>query len=101
MELKGKVALFTCSKTSVDIVDMATGQVVQQHDAQGTHNNSTDVQKNVAAIAVSAPQHGVHVMDLKSGKVLCKFLLPNGKDARVSLSKDTLTLVVVNDTGMR
>ncbi len=100
MDLKGKLASFQCLKTTVDITDAASGQVVQQHDVQGTIGSSVTVQKNIAAIAVRAPQHGVHVMDIDSGKVLFKFVLPDGEDARVALSKDTLTLAVGTSTGM-
>jgi hypothetical protein len=99
MELKDKVALFTRDKTTVDILDIVTGEVVQQHDVQGTIGGSASVQKNIAAIAVYKPQHGVHVMDLETGVMLCKFILPNGQDARVALSKDTLTLAVGSNSG--
>ncbi len=97
--MKGKVALFTRDKTMIDIVDIATGEVQQQHKVQGILGDSASVQMNIAAMAVSAPKHGVHVMDIKSGKVLCKFVLPNGQDARVALSKDTLTLAVGTNSG--
>ncbi len=99
MELKGKVALFPCGKAMIDIVDIATGHVVRQHDVEGTIGYSASVQKNIAALAVSEPQDGVHVMDMMSRKVLCKFIFPNGNNARVALSKDTLTLAVGSSTG--
>jgi len=99
MDLSGKAALFPQDKTAIDIVDAATGDLVQQHDVEGTIQVAY-VQRNVAAVVVSNPQSGVHMMDLVSGEVLCKFILPNGEDARVTLSKDTLTLAVASDTGM-
>ncbi len=99
MDLKGKVATFSQAKAMVDIIDASSGNVVQQHDLEGTLYYSASMQRNIAAIAVSKPRHGVHVMDIKSGKVLCKFILPNGQDARVALSKDTLTLAVGSNSG--
>ncbi len=84
----------------VDIIDVATGQLVQRHDAQGNHGwGGASVQMNIAAMVVSEPQ-GVHVMDIKSGKLLYKFILPNGYNARVALSKDTITLGVASSTGV-
>ncbi len=100
MDMKGKVALFQEGKTTVDIVDMATGEVVQQHEVEGTIGFSASVQKNFAVMAVFKPQHGVHVMELVSGKLLCKFILPDGRDARVALSKDTFSLAVGSSTGV-
>jgi hypothetical protein len=101
MELKGKVAVFPCHKTMVDVIDVATREVVHQHDAQGKHfKGGAIVQKNIAVMSVSAPQHGVHVMNMKSGKLLYKFAFPDGGDARVALSKDALTLVAGTDNGM-
>ncbi len=100
MDLKGSVALFECDKTTVDIFDIATGKVVQQHEVEGTLYYGASVQRNVAAIAVSEPYHGVHLMDIMSGKVLCKFILPNGENATVTLSKDARTLAVGSSTGM-
>ncbi len=100
MDLNGKVALFQHKNTTVDIADLASGQLVKQHDVQGKIWNSVSVQRNIAAIAVYEPDHGVHVINLESGKVLCKFMLPIGDDARVALSKDALTLAVGSDTGM-
>jgi hypothetical protein len=99
MDLNGKVALFPCEKTTVDIIDVATGHVVHQHDMQGRIGCSVSVQRNMAALAVFDSQEGVHVMDIKSGKVLCKFILPDGKEAKVALSADTLTLGVGTSTG--
>ncbi len=101
MDLKGKAALFPYGKTTVDVIDVATGEVIQQHDAQGTHYiGGASIQENIAAMSVSEPQHGVHVMDIKSGKMLCKFEPPDGQDVSVALSKDAFTLVVGSDTGM-
>ena len=100
MELKGKVVLFARGRTKVDVFDAVTGQVVQQHDAQGTLGIFAVVQKNIAAMAVSAPQQGVHVIDVVSGKILCKFILPNGEDACVTLSKDAFTLGIGNSIGL-
>jgi hypothetical protein len=100
MDLKGKIALFPFLKSTVDIVDIAIGRVVQQHDVEGEIDGSASVQKNIAAMAVSDPYHGVHVIDLASGKVLLKFILPDGEDVSVALSRDTLTLAVGSDTGM-
>ncbi len=100
MDLKGKVALFPEGKYTVDITDVATGEVVQQHDVQGKIGISASVQRNVAAISVSKPQHGVHVMELVSGKLLCKFIRPKGENFRVALSKDALILGVGTYTGM-
>ncbi len=100
MDLNGKVVVFPHDETSVNIIDVATGEVLQQHDAEGTIYVGASVQKNTAAMAVSTPQHGVHVMDLVSGRVLFKLTLPNGDDARVALSKDTLTLGMGTSNGM-
>ncbi len=100
MDLKGKVALFPRGKATVVITDVATRKVVQQLEAQGTIGYSSSLQKNIAAIAVYKPHEGVHVIDIKSGKVLCKFILPYGEKARVALSKDAITLAVGNSTGM-
>jgi hypothetical protein len=94
------VAMFSEDLTTVDIFDVATGQVVHQYDVQGNLHVSASVQKNIAAMAVSAPQPGVHVINIKSGKLLSRFILPNGDNARVALSKDTITLAVGTDTGM-
>ncbi len=69
MELKGKVALFPCGKTMIDIVDIATGEVVRQHDVESTIGSSASVQRNIAAMAVDSPQPGIHVMDIKSGMI--------------------------------
>ncbi len=101
MNLKGKVALFFWGRNTVDITDIATGEEVQQHDIEGKHGwGGASVQKNIAAMVFLMPYHGVHVMNIASGKVLCRFALPSGRDARVVLSKDTLTLAVGNSTGM-
>ncbi len=99
MDLKGKVATFSQAKTTVDIIDASTGQLVRQHDLEGTLYDGASMRKNIVAMAVSKPQHGVHVMDIESGKVLCKFILPCGQDARVALSEDTLTLAVGSNSG--
>ncbi len=101
MEMKGKIALFPYYDNEVDIVDPATGGVVQKQDAEATIGlGGASVQQNIAAIAIHKPYHGVHVLNLKSGKMLCKFILPNGGNVRVALSKDTLTLAVGSDTGV-
>ncbi len=100
MDLKGKVALFQLHKTTVDITDVATREVVQQFDVQGKIGRSASVQKNIAAISVYQPEPGVHVMDLVKGHVSYKFILPYGDSARVTLSKDTLTIGVGNRTGV-
>ncbi len=93
------VAVFPFEKTSVDIINTATGLVVCQHEVEGTLLGYTSVQRNIAAMVVSQPKHGVRVMDIKSGLVMFEFTLPNGRDARVMLSKDTFTLVVGSSTG--
>ena len=100
MDLKGKVALFTYDKTTVDIVGIATGQLDQQHDMGGTIRCGASVQRNIAAISVSKPYHGVKMMDLLSGKLLSNFILPNGENAIVTLSKDAYTLAVGSSTGL-
>jgi hypothetical protein len=100
MDMKGKVALFQEGKTTVDIVDVAIGNVVQQHEVEGKIDGSASVQQNIAAIAVYEPYHGVHVMDLETGVLLCKFVLPDEYNARVALSKDTLTLAVGSSLGL-
>jgi hypothetical protein len=98
--MKGKVALFQCHKTKIDITDVASGEVVQQYDVEGAIGSSASVQKNVAAVAVSEPEPGVHVMDIKTGQVVSKFIITKGHGARIALSKDALTLVVGTDKGM-
>jgi hypothetical protein len=100
MELKGKVAVFPFGKTTFDIIDVATGQVVQQHDAEGILIGYASVQKNIAALTVSEPRRSVHVMDIMSGKLLCQFVLSNGRDARVALGRDLVTLVVGSNSGL-
>ncbi len=100
MDLKGKVALFPFYKTTVDLIDNATGEVVQQFDVQGTIHGGAFLQKNIAAISMCKPRHGVHVLDVQSGKLLSKFILPNGQDAKVALSRDAITLAVGTDTGV-
>ncbi len=100
MDFKGKVAMFPYDKTTVDIIDIATGKVVQQHDVEGRLGYSAFMQKNIIAMAVSTPHPGVHVMDLESGVLLCKFILPNGRDARVTLSRDAVTLAVGTSIGL-
>ncbi len=99
MDFKGQVALLSCRMATVDIVGAATGEMVQQHDVEGTIGFSAPVQKNIAAVAVSKPQHGVHVIDLLSGKVLSKFVLPNGHAPTVTISKDALTVAVGSSSG--
>ncbi len=99
MGLSGKVALFPCDKNTLDIIDAATGEVVQQHEVEGMIGYSASLQGKHAAMALYNPP-GVHVMNIKSGKVLCKFLLHDGDDARVALSKDTHNLTVGTDTGL-
>jgi hypothetical protein len=102
MDLKGKVAMFPYDKTTVDIIDIATGYVVRQHKVEGRLGDygGASLQKSIAAMAVSKPHPGVHVMDVQSGKMLYKFILPKGENARVALSKDAHALVVGSDTGM-
>jgi hypothetical protein len=99
MDLKGNVAMFPCDMNTVEIVNVATGLVVQQHEAQGTLDISASVQKNVAAMAIREPYHGALVMNLESGRILSKFILSNGHTVIVSLSKDTQTLTVGSSTG--
>ncbi len=99
MDLKGKVALFQLHETTVDIVDLATGEVVQKHEVECKIWNSASVQRNIAAVAVYEPDHGVHLINLESGKLLCKFILPIGRFATTALSKDTLTLAVGTNKG--
>ncbi len=101
MDLKGKVALFPSGKTTIDIVDIANGEVVQQYDVLGTlGEGGTSIQKNIAAMAVCAPYHGVHVINMMTGVTLFKFMLPDGGFVTVALSKDATTLVVGTETGM-
>ncbi len=90
MDLKGKVATVINSKTTVDIIVVATGKVHQHHDVEGKIGYSASLQRNIAAIAVYKPYHGVHLMDLMTGVILHKFMLPHGRDARVALSKNAL-----------
>jgi hypothetical protein len=100
MDLKGRVALFPEGKTTIDILDVATG-VVQHHEAHGTLTGRASVQKCIAVMTVHAVQLGIHVVDLVSGKVLSKFMHPNGHTAQIALSKDTLTVAVGASTGTR
>ncbi len=100
MDLKCKVASFSQDKTKVYITDVVTGEVVRKHNVEGKIGISASVQRNIAAIVVSAPYHGVHVMHIKSGRLLCKFIPPNGRFPTVALSKDALTLAVGTYTGM-
>ncbi len=100
MGLKGKMALFECGKSTVDIIEAATGRVLQQHELGGNSVLSASIQKNIAAFSILEPYNGVHVMNLTSGKLLCKFKLPDKTYPIVALSKDTLTLGVGIETGM-
>jgi hypothetical protein len=101
MELKGKVAMIYSYRDKVDIVDAATGEVVRQHELQGkVGEGGASVQRNIAAMAIWGPVQGFHVMDLNSGEISGKFSLIEGGNARVALSKDTLTLAVGSDTGV-
>ncbi len=100
MDLNKKQATFPLYRTNFDITEATTGQVVKQHDVIGSPTGFASIQKNIVAMAIQEPYRGVHVMDLKSGKVLCEFILPDGEGPTVSLSKDTLTLAVGNNTGM-
>ncbi len=97
MASMSKWAEFPFFKTKVDILD-ADRRLVQQYDAEGTINVGASVQGSLAAMAMTKP-HGVHVMELDSGKILCKYILPEGEDARVALSKDATTLAVGSNTG--
>jgi hypothetical protein len=94
------VALFWEGKNTVDIIDVASGEMVKEHEVEGSLTGHASVQRNIAAMVVCEPQHGVHVMELKSGKVLCKFILPDGENARIALSKDSITLAVGSDNGL-
>jgi hypothetical protein len=99
MDSEVQVAVFPQFNTTVDIINVATSQVVQQHDAHGKIGSRASVQKNIAAIVMREPYHGIHVMNIKHGTLLCKFVLPDGGFPGVSLSKDTLSLAVGTDTG--
>ncbi len=101
MEMKGKIALFPLRINVVNIVDAATGQEVQKHDPEGMIGlGGASVQQNIAAMAIEKPYHGVHLINLISGKVFFKYVLPHGERAAFALSKDTLTLAVGSDTGV-
>jgi hypothetical protein len=101
MELKGKIALFPLNNNLVNIVDAATGNKVQKHDTEGTIGlGGASVQQNIAAIAIEKLYHGVHLINLISGKVFFKYVLPHGERASFALSKDTLTLAVGSETGV-
>ncbi len=100
MSLNGKLVLFSQDNPKVSIIDVATGKVFKRHDVEGKINGSASVQRNIAAIAVQEPHHGAHVMDVKSEKVVGKFIIPRGHTARVALSKDTLALAVGSSTGL-
>ncbi len=100
MDLKGKVSFIQDGKTTVDIIDFATGELVKQHDVGGTLCIGASIQMNVAAMAIGEPYTGVHVMDQETGVMLHKFILPSGMGAKVALSKDALTLGVGTNTGL-
>jgi hypothetical protein len=101
MASKGMIVIFRFGKSKIDIVDVATSQVMQQHDVEGAlHWMGASVQNYTAAMAIYKPYHGVHVVNIKSGKMLCKFMLPYSEDAMVALSKDALTLCVGSSTGV-
>jgi len=100
MALKGNVAQFPQGKTKIDIVDVATDEVVKQHSVEGTIGRCASMHKNIAAIALRTPIPGVHVIDMKSGVTLFKFITPDGEEATVTLSKDALTLAVGSDEGL-
>ena len=100
MNSECKYAVFQFEKTKVDILD-ALFKVVRQYDVEGTlSGGGASAQGTVAAMAVSSPHHGVNMINNKSGEITFKFRLPKGKDARVALSKDTLTVGVGSNTGV-
>ncbi len=84
-------------KNKIEIV-VAFGKLLGQHDVGGTLDGGACVQGSIAAMAVQP--NGVIVMNAKTFNVFFKYRLPDGKDARLALSKDTLTLGVGSDTGM-
>ncbi len=87
------------TKNKIEIVD-AFGKLLGQHDVGGTLNVGACVQGSIAAMAVYSPHHGVHLMNTKTFEIFFKFIIPDGDDARLALSKDTLTLGVGSSTGV-
>ncbi len=94
------MVVFPNGKNTVEMIDAATGQVVQQHHVKGTHGYGASVQRKVAAMAVCGSQNRVYLMEIVSGNVLFTFIPPNGKYFRVALSKDALALAVGTSTGL-
>ncbi len=86
-------------KNKIEIYD-AFGKQLGQHDVGGTLYVGACVQGVIAAMAVSSPHAGVHFMNTKTLQIFFKFILPDGNNARLALSKDALTLGVGSRTGM-
>ncbi len=93
-----KFLLATHGEKMVEIYD-ALGKQLGQHDVSGTlYWGGACVQGSIAAMAVQP--NGVHLMNVKTLQIFFKFRLPDGGNARIALSKDTLTLGVGSDTGV-
>ncbi len=100
MDSEPKYITFPYQKSKIDVYD-AFCKLLGQHDVGGTlYWGGASVQGTIAAMAMAYPHNGVNVIDTKTFKVLLSYKLPDGGDARVALSKDTLTLGVGFNTGV-
>jgi hypothetical protein len=100
MDSEPKYITFPHNKNKIDVYDPFY-KTLDQHDVGGTlYWGGACVQGFIAAMAVYKPHHGVHLMITKTFNVFFTYILPDGGDARLALSKDTLTLGVGSDTGV-
>ncbi len=100
MASKHKYILATDGNNTVDIVD-SLGKLLGQHNVGGTlSEGGASIQGTIAALAVWQPYHAIHLMNLNTFQVFFKYILPDGRDVRVALSKDTLTLGLGSSTGV-
>ncbi len=99
MDSEPKYLSFPYGETTVDVYNPFY-KLLGQHDVGGTLYNDACVQGSIAAMAVYSPHRGVHLMNVKTFNVFFKYILPYGNNARLALSKDTLTLGVGSSTGV-
>ncbi len=98
MDSEPKYITFPLNKKMVDVYDPFY-KLLGQHDVGGTlYFGGACVQGSIAAMAVKP--NSVHLMNAKTFNVFFKFILPDGNNAKLALSKDALTLGVGSDTGV-